>query len=191
MGHNNWLHNQLFVMLYQDVLHLYIYNFWNAMFVSLVRFTMAFDINVLLTFKLRTTMHLFYSNGFQFSLFVRLSTTIIKENATLRSSSKLDFIEIQTSMLKNLKQLQENMNTFNFFIDFSTNFFCTNCSKLLPYARLSITTTRKDLTIDFYIQNNFLLNLKCNLSYGNQNKQKDKYFLLFEQLMFFKQHLFS
>jgi hypothetical protein len=27
MGHNNWLHNQLFVMLYQDVLQLYIYNF--------------------------------------------------------------------------------------------------------------------------------------------------------------------
>jgi hypothetical protein len=75
------------------------------MFVLLVRFTMIFDINVPPAFKLRTTMHFFYSNGSQFSLFVQLSTTIIKENATLRSSSKLKFIKIQTNMLKNLKQL--------------------------------------------------------------------------------------
>ncbi len=151
------------------------------MFVLLVRFTMIFDINVPPAFKLRTTMHFFYSNGSQFSLFVWLSTTIIKENATLRSSSKLKFIKIQTNMLKKLKQLWKNINTFNFFIDFSTTFFCTNRSKLLPYARLSITIAKKDLIVDLYIQNNCPLNLKCNYFMGIKiNKKINTHF--FKQL---------
>jgi len=114
MGHNNWLYNQLFVMLYQDVYHLYTIVECNVYFLSKICQNLWHKCAYWIQVKNNNTFHLFQW------LSIFLICWIVNHHHQRKCN-----IKTQIEMLKILKQLWRNINTFNFFIDFSTKFFCT------------------------------------------------------------------
>jgi hypothetical protein len=54
-----------------------------------------------------------------------------------------------------------------------------HCSKLLPYARLSITIAKNNVTIHLYIEKYFPLNLECNYLMQIKILKKRQIFFVF------------